>query len=317
MSTPLPAHLAEIIQHHFDLFPPVEIELLRSYTNDVYLVTCAGIRYVLKVYGINWRSDPEIRFELELLDHLLESGLPVVRPRPTLTGHLLTHLELDGQHRQAVLFDYAPGGKPTPPFTLPMYHRQGAATAALHLASETFTSRHHRRPIDTNHLIRQPIALLQSLPVDRRLRLDISDVAARLEDAIGQMEAEGLAWGICHGDVTFDNVHLTADGTTIWYDFDSGGFGWQAIDLQGWAAGDRASRDRQGAFLAGYQSVRPIAPLDVAASPYLYAAQLIWGMQVDLERRVRSQGLIATENYLNEIGTELRRWAAVLGLNRA
>ena len=86
----------------------------------------------------------------------------------------------------------------------------------------------------------------------------------------------------------------------IFYDFDSGGLGWRAIDLQGWAVFDQKTAPRQTAFIKGYRTVREISDNNVAASPYLHAANEFWGVGLDLNRRVLKQGKEAVNKYLDQ-----------------
>lgn len=134
-----------------------------------------------------------------------------------------------------------------------------------------------------------------------------------LAQSIQDFAAKGLDWGICHGDVTFDNFHLTKDGETVWYDFDSGGFGWRAIDLQGWVASDKNMVERQVAFIEGYRTMREISQNNIDASPYLYVAQEIWGLEVELERRIVSKGHAAIQKYLDESVEKLKVWQKLFG----
>jgi Ser/Thr protein kinase RdoA (MazF antagonist) len=57
----------------------IACQLLRAYTNDVYLVTTQSLKCVLKLYGITWRTQSEVEYEVALLDHLARKGLRVPR----------------------------------------------------------------------------------------------------------------------------------------------------------------------------------------------------------------------------------------------
>ncbi|MBA3276073.1 MAG: phosphotransferase [Chloroflexia bacterium] len=288
------------------------MSLIRAYTNDVYLVETWEERYVLKVYGGGWRHDSEIRYEADLLDHLASRGILVARAVAARNGKALQHLEYDGERRQAVLFDYAAGTKPEPPFTPALYHREGQAVAALHRASDDFQTSHWRRSLDLATLIDRPLALVASIDIGDEIRNPIlefgQDIRSRLETHI----AAGLDWGVCHGDLTFDNLHITDDGEFVWYDFDSGGMGWWAIDIQGWTVLDTEWQPRSEAFLDGYRGVRPLGANDIAAAPYLAAATEIWGLQIDLERRVLNEAPSAVRAYLADRVDRFAAWRHAL-----
>jgi Ser/Thr protein kinase RdoA (MazF antagonist) len=69
-----------------------------------------------------------------------------------------------------------------------------------------------------------------------------------------------LDWGICHMDLTLDNVHV-AEGLTV-FDFDSAGTCWRAMEPFGVL---RFSASYFQDWLVGYRTVRPFSPADEAA----------------------------------------------------
>ena len=146
------------------------------------------------------------------------------------------------------------------------------------------------QPLDLACLIDRPLQLITSLNIDDVARDTLAAIGAFLRERITELAHRGLDRGACHGDLTFDNVHITASGETVWYDFDSGGPGWRAIDLQGWALASPERRADWRAFLDGYRSVRPLGDHDIATAPYMWLARVFWGIGVDLERRVLGEG---------------------------
>jgi Ser/Thr protein kinase RdoA (MazF antagonist) len=317
MDIPHILHLSHWLREQLGTVAQPEVALLRAYTNDVYRVEVEGERFALKLYGVGWRDDAAIRWEIDLLHHLARQGVNVAQPVPDRNGEALGEVVLDGERRQAVLFAWADGSKPKAPFTPAMYRRQGMAAATIHLAADGFTSPYARPPLDLDHLIAQPIAFIETIPGNHQAKSTLRSIADDLSAAITSLAEQGLDWGPCHGDLTFDNVHHTAEGKTVWYDFDSGGPGWRAIDLQGWAA---TMPDRQKdwqAFLAGYQEVRPLNERDIAAAPYLHLAQDVWSVQLDLQHRVIARGPEAISQLLAERCDELVSRARALGLATA
>ncbi|MEO3927666.1 phosphotransferase [Micromonosporaceae bacterium B7E4] len=85
--------LAQLVEREYAIAAPVKVSLLNRGFNDTYLVTdVEGSRRVLRVYNREkyWiRSESDLRFELDLLEHLAAAGLGVIRPyQRTLGGRL-------------------------------------------------------------------------------------------------------------------------------------------------------------------------------------------------------------------------------------
>lgn len=299
--------LSQQLTTAYGLTPPLRCELLRAYTNDVYTVTAPEGRFVLKVYGRTWRTEPEIRYEIDLLQHLAANGVPVVTPLPAKNRDFLLNLKPPTGNNHAVLFAFAPGEKPQPPFTPPLYREFGRAIAQAHERLSYFVSPHRRSPLDLEHLIDEPLALALPLLETSQDRDFLESLARHVKDRITDLAAQGLDWGPIHGDASLDNLHVTADGTVILYDFDSGGPGWRAADLQGWAVDNNDYAANLNAFLTGYATVRPLNPLDLRAAPYLTVAWDIWSLKIDLDNRILPKGQGKVKSYLRAQITQLRQ----------
>ena len=129
-------------------------------------------------------------------------------------------------------------------------------------------------------------------------------LASRVKDRIASFS--GLDWGPIHGDATLDNLHITADGEVILFDFDSGGPGWRAADLQGWTVLSEEYREKGDAFRSGYSRVRPLNEVDIKAAPLFLFAWDIWGMKIDLQNRILSRGEEPVQAYLRDQLAQLR-----------
>lgn len=303
------------VEREYDLGGPVSLTLFRSYTNDVFLVTTPDEQSVLKLYGAGWRSAEEIRYEIDLLVHLAATGIAVAGPIPGRDGETLRCAVLDGTARDAVCFTYAAGVKPTPPFTPELYYAEGRAAGAMHRACDDFAPAHRRTPLDLEHLLDRPAELVLPLIADPADVRFFTAFVAQVRATIHQLAAAGLDWGVCHGDLTLDNLHVTPDGGIVWYDFDSGGPGWRAIDLPGWAILDEAYGPLRDAFLRGYREVRPLSQADLDAMPFLAVALEIWGLEIDLRRRVLARGEEAVRTYLAKASPRFRTWSARVGFS--
>jgi Ser/Thr protein kinase RdoA (MazF antagonist) len=254
-----------------------------------------GDRFVLKIYGDGWKAESAIRWEVELLDHLSCKGVKVAKAVVGVGGEAVRTIGLDGVSRSAVLFEYAMGDKPKEPFTLDLYHNEGRAVAAMHSAGDDFASKHERQALDLGYLIDRPIRDASGLveATEREFLARFADYLHRHIDVVSRE----LDWGPVHGDMTLDNFHVANDGEIYFYDFDSGGMGWRASDIQGWAIKEE-DRPKQQAFLEGYREVRNLSQVNEEASPYMHAAWEVWGLSNDFIKRVGRDGEQAIQKYL-------------------
>ncbi len=281
----------------YSLEAPVQLKLLRAYTNDVYVVTSGAQKYILKLYGVTWRTEPDIQYEVALTEHLVRKGLQVAAVIRGADRQAVNKLTTPKGEQYAVLFEYAAGEKPQPPFSNELYVAFGQAIARMHNLSDDFATNYPRQPLDLAYLLDAPLKLVLPL-VDNVDAGFLEQTAQTVKDKINSLIPRGLDWGAIHGDATLDNLHVTADNGIVLYDFDSGGLGWRAADVQGWAYNNTTYAEKWAAFKQGYASVRELKPVDLEAAPYLAVAWLIWGLQIDLENRVLAQGEAKVSMYL-------------------
>ena len=286
---------------NYALPEPILVSLIRSYTNDVYLVQSAEHKFVLKIYRLGWRNKAEIAYEVELLAYLDEKGLRVAKAVSARDGDLVKSIQTPGGVRLAVLFEHAPGKKPVAPFSNELYFAFGRAIGMFHRLSDEFCSVRQRKPMDLEYLIDMPLAVVRPYLNQRSGQWEkLLHLAHDVKARVTAMVEQGLDWGPIHFDATLDNLHVMDDGEIILFDFDSGGPGWRACDLQGWAVSMPERQEHYRFFLRGYQTAKPLSPLDLQAAPWLTIAYEIWTMKVEIENRLYATGQEHVENYLSE-----------------
>lgn len=273
----------------YDLGQIVECRLLQHNQNDTYLVRSDDAQYVLRVYQANGmytpRSESDIRYELELLDHLARKGINVSRPIARRDGSFIRALRAPEGPRQAALFSFVPGAPISHELWDTAYiHRLGEAAGRLHMAASDFTSPHPRFELDLHYLLDLPLSLarllLQHRPDDYAY---LELLCERLHTRIEALDVQGLCRGICHGDMLGKtNVHITLDGELSFYDFECCGPGWLAYDIGVFAhalallkPSDEAT-ELLAAFLEGYQTCVALTAADRAAIPLFRAARHFW-----------------------------------------
>ena len=146
--------------------------------------------------------------------------------------------------------------------------------ARFHAAAGTFSSPDPRRPSDLHRRLDEPLAQIRPLlaGAEENLLLELADA---VRNNLTQYSEE-LSRGICHGDVSLDNVLITDNGLTL-HDFDLSAEGYRAADFTGVAA-----TEHWPAFLRGYGEYHPISEADLAAIPYLAVVGGIFNLRFHL-----------------------------------
>ncbi|MEV0719277.1 phosphotransferase [Asanoa sp. NPDC050611] len=239
--------------------------LLRTLVNDVYRVETTHGPLVFKLYR-HGRPVTDVAWEARLASHLHDRGVPVVRAVPRRDGDPAGTLTAPEGERACLLWEWAPGALPGAAIDDATATGFGRTVAEFHAAADAGAPPPPRARDDA------PLDELRAVltPADREL-LDV--LAAALPDRIA---GAGLDRGICHGDVSLDNVHLDDDRLVL-YDLDRTAEDYRAADLTG-----VATTPWWPAFLAGYRAVRPFGAADLAALPWLTVRDLIANLHFHL-----------------------------------
>jgi Ser/Thr protein kinase RdoA (MazF antagonist) len=266
------------VQQRYDIGDAIECRFLNLGLNDTYLLRTSTGKYILRVYRENWRSLPDILYELDMLLHLHRKRAPISFPLAMKNGSFLFPLQTLEGSRQAVLFTYAEGESPAGDEAYSLAY--GRAAAQVHNALDDFSSQHARFRLDLDHLLDEPLRttlpVLEDHPQDQA---DLLRIAQRLKEHMSSLPVGELEWGACHGDFHGGNAHITKDQQVTFFDFDCAGPGWRAYDLAvfRWARATHQQDEKLWeAYLAGYTQHRTIRSPDLAAVPLFVALRQIW-----------------------------------------
>ena len=229
---------------------------------------------------------------------------------PATGGRLVGAITAPEGPRPIVLYPYLAGAKPRGP-SVPLYHAVGRALAQIHQATVGFHSAHPRSPQNLLAALDQALAVLlprfTGQPEQQSFLLQLAD---RSRERLAVLATQGMEWGICHGDVTLDNLHLAPDGQVIFYDFDSAAPGWRASDPYGvmmWLS--RGKPEYWHAFLAGYQEIRLLGEADRQAQPWFVPLQMLDNLRWHLTDWLGYRGATALEEgYVENELAALQRW---------
>jgi Ser/Thr protein kinase RdoA (MazF antagonist) len=251
--------LIDLITTEFDVGRPIQIRALQIARNRTYRVQTDRGDFALRIRGDNWWiknvEESDLRFELDLLDHLAAHGVPVSTAIPRRNGDKLGVLEdRQGSHWFS-LFTWAPGepGARTPEHAALV----GRTLAKLHRAADLLTPKHSRFHIDEAAILDCQLPRIEAeFPTDRPedVRL-ICDQIEEIRHRLATFDPGAAGWGIIHGDVQELNLHIS-DGELTFIDFDLCAWSWRTADIAEYYT--RIPPPHRDPFLTGYETVRPL-----------------------------------------------------------
>jgi Ser/Thr protein kinase RdoA (MazF antagonist) len=293
--------------------PVIDCKFFSGGFNHTYRVkTDDGSTYYLRAYRLHWRMLVDVRYELDVLNHLKSKGFPAARPVPYKDGHPFYTVPAPEGSRILALFTEAPGPEISytqdPAETARKY---GRAVAQMHNALDDFASPHPRFRLDLAHFIDQPLHNIQPFlshrPGDWKF---LQHYAETLRQRILAMPAEMLEQGACHGDLQGYHANVAPDGTLTFFDFDCGGFGYRSYDLAVflWCCRlEDAVATRWKPFLESYQETRSIHQRDVQAVPLFVCARYLWHMGVHTQNSSDWGVDFLNDSYFNSHFEDLRQ----------
>ena len=230
-------------------------------------------------------SPDAFQFELDLLEHLHQEGVPVANALSMSNGELLGWTSTKLGERAFALFAYAVGEEVDEKSITPEQSFQlGKTTARLHLAANSFKSNHKRYHLDLKYIVDEPLKLIAqqedgSLRVFTQQQYErIQEVLATLQPvedlvaAVKALEARGDEFGIIHADLHTGNVHFQGDQVTF-FDFDHCAYGWRAYDL---APSSFLPEPKYEKFIEGYESIRPLSKGERESLPAFAKLRILW-----------------------------------------
>jgi len=295
-------------QHDYD------VQLIKQGLNDTYLLSFKNdIQCILRVYRPMWRNVTEINFELELLMHLKGKGFTLSTPIAKKDGTLINKVKVNGINRVAVLFTFVSGE----PFLVNEENSYlfGRKVAQFHTLTDDFQSKYNRFHIDFEHLIDRPLLTIKPFLTQRPSDwIYLKSLGEKLKEQVAKFPLDQLDWGICHGDLGNENVHLYQKELTF-FDFDCCGIGWRGYDLAVYRWDTKGSGEPNckedkiwEAFIKGYKEVRYLKAIDLNVVPIFVSIRQLWWMGLHM-----SNGDVwgldwINDDYFNRTIQFLREW---------
>ncbi len=246
-------------------FERAEYALVAARENAVYKVTVGTETYALRLHRCGYRTDAELRSELEWMDAVSKGGIKVPTPIRSTTQAML-HV-IDGVQVDVLTWlsgstmDHTLNGQTN---RADLFERLGKDMARLHAVSDAWAL-----PDGFNRCAWDSAGLLGDAPLwdrfwenpdlspdEQTLFIAMRDKAAA---ELTQVEAT-LDYGLIHADLVAANVMV--DGSALQLiDFDDGGFGFRLFDIATALLKHLDAPDYpalRAALIRGYTSVRPI-----------------------------------------------------------
>ncbi len=266
---------AEAAAAKYELPPGATLELISLSENATYLVSGDDPCGVLRIYRPDYQTDAAKRSELAWVEELRATGT-VATPRviPTKSGEAIHRVSVDGEHRDAVMFEFIPG------------RELGAEERSTYVAVGGIAARLHLQVLSWEKpagFERMRWALDDVLGLKARWgdwRLDPTIDAAGLElleraetkvrTRLADYPLNADNSGLVHGDLRATNIIADPSGQLWVIDFDDAGISWFLWDLSSMLTFMEhlpEASDMVDGWLEGYTQVRPLSEMDLAMIP--------------------------------------------------
>ncbi|MDX2225008.1 MAG: phosphotransferase [Rhodospirillaceae bacterium] len=268
--------LARELARRYGFAAPVRCRLISRGMNDIYEVKGPDVHAAAKVARAGKSTDGEFGYEQAYVQHLARAGFAVPTPLPLTDGTPFFAVDAPEGRRQIALMRWLDGVPLAKTMTTDDARRCGGFLARLHLASAGFRYP-VARPLNAEVKLARRLPLLLEMVGDHRdAAALLSRAAAQVIARVGALEPAAVPRGSLHGDFQYANIMALPGGGLATFDFSDCGQDVLARDLAGffWRADfDGVGAALNGAFVAGYDAVRPLSPAERAALPVLRAAR--------------------------------------------
>ena len=258
---------------YWELDPNTEVILLAERENRVYrLDTSEHTPSILRVHRRDFRSNDEVKSELQWMAQLSQEGLIVPLPLPAKGGALFAEIEGYQVSRLSWL-NGTPLGETNQPLQIEdragTFQKIGETMARLHQISDDWELPRHFKRHHWNHeglLGEQPLwdQFWENPQLSAHQFTIINEARNKASQRL-HAKSETLDYGLIHADMVRENILLSDDEIQL-LDFDDGGFGFRLFDVATALFKNRSEPDYpelEQAFIAGYHSVRPLEMQDL------------------------------------------------------
>lgn len=296
-------HLGSFLQSRYNLDRNASCCLLKTGINDSYLVTSGEVKYVFRVYSLNWRSEKEIEEEIRLLNLLKEKGIPISYPIADAAGNYIREFAAPEGKRYGIMFSFAKGEKllNIPP---DVHFKIGEIMAKMHQITCGFELERVSY-LPKVILIDSFEQLKKFISVDTAEMIFMSSAQKYLLNELANADTNKMRNGVVHMDIWFDNLSIDKDKAVTIFDFDFCGNGWLCYDLAYYILqinstekDENECRLKTRAFLNGYESVTKISDEERRLLPALGVGLYFFYLGIQCQRFDNWSNTFLNETYL-------------------
>ena len=232
-------------RYTFEVNTPIEFVKYRE--NYVFRIRPEGRHsYAVRLHRPGYRSDSEVRCELEFLSALRARGVDVPEVLPTADGELLCLTEgSDGISYQVDALLWADGAAPlgdiaeafegTARLSAQTFHELGVLAATLHNEATAIgvVEGFDRQAWDDEGLVGEGSLWGDPCTINELSEQEVAllnDVKVTLKHELASFGRRNDRYGVIHADFTPENI-LVRGQECILIDFDDFGEGWHLFDL--------------------------------------------------------------------------------------
>jgi Ser/Thr protein kinase RdoA (MazF antagonist) len=295
--------LGVFLRKKYNLSSACICQLIKAGINHTYFVKDQSLKWIFRVYSLNWRSRLEIAEEIRLLTALRNAQIPVSHPIPDAEGEYIQTILAPEGERFGVLFSYAEGEK-LHNFSAETHHEIGAIMARQHQVTQNFKL--ERVTYNAEVLLVNSVAQFEPFLTADCAEFDfVKSTQKYLLDYLANIQVQELRTGAVHLDIWFDNLNISAKGEITIFDFDFCGNGWLCLDLAYYVLQVHSvERDKPEclpkvqSFIQGYESVMPLSAEEKRVLPMLGVCLYFFYLGIQSQRFENWSNSFFNEAYL-------------------
>ena len=261
------------------------------------------MKYVYRVYSLNWRTRTEILEEIRLLNLLHSNHIPVSYPLLNIHGEYIEELKAPEGLRFGVLFTFARGEKLLN-FPADLHFKAGEIMAKMHrLTNSIKLDRVNYTP---GVILEDSFEHLKKFLPAGTAEMDFMVSAQKcLLDEFAHFDEGQLRKGAVHMDIWFNNISIDHETGITLFDFDFCGNGWLCYDvayyilqLNSTEKDEAECKLKTDAFLSGYESITKLTTEEKRIIPHLGVALYFFYLGIQCQRFDNWSNTFLNEMYL-------------------